>query len=385
MIRIGLLGYGTVGQAFVALVNTQTRIPAEIVVALVRDPSRQRSGPQLRLTTNPEDVVARPDLDVVVDVMGGFQPACEWVLSAIRHGKSVLSANKELMARQGSTLHEASLEQNVFLAFEAAVGGGIPMVEPLRIHFGGAPVSRVLGILNGTTNFILSHLDAGESFQRALSAAQQAGYAEPDPIHDLDGSDLVRKLALVVGMVFGVAHDFVGTMPYRGIDENIAAVVRRVRPWGWRVKVLALADNQGQAFIGPMLVPAHHRLASVNGVDNAIGLEMYGQWFWLQGPGAGGPVTAVSLFADLCRGYELGFKPSPLAWLPPRTFSPLPLPWVGFGLDPDRAIDSFSAPRGARVEQDHWLTMPMDEGDARKWLDDNPGLMAYPVLVDGGI
>jgi len=381
MIRIGLLGYGTVGQAFAELVARQTRVQTRIEVALVRDPERPRKGPQIRLTGNPEDVIDCPDIDVIVDVMGGSEPARQWLVRAIEQNKSVISANKEVMADYASELGQLAARHNVYLAWEAAVGGGIPLLEPLKSHFSGAPVSRFIGILNGTTNYVLSRLETGESYSEALSDAQRAGYAEADPANDLNGSDVARKLELVFGALFGTPKNFSIT-PRRGIDEDLPRIVKRVEPWGWRVKVLAVADQLGGTQIWPTLVRADHRLAQVTGVMNVAGVEIYGQWFWMEGPGAGGPATALSLLADFYRGYETGFHQLRLSPLAEKLVHPISMPWIGFALDPDRSLSTFNVPDGAILHQDYCMTPPLDQISAANWLAENPGLLAYPVLLD---
>ena len=381
MIGIGLLGYGTVGQAFAELLNQQTRIPAQIKVALVRSLERRRQGPRIPLTLTPEDVITRSDIDVVVDVMGGQEPARDWIIRAMRNGKSVISANKEVMAKHGPELLQMASRHGVFLAYEAAVGGGVPLLDPLRTHFTGAPVSRFVGILNGTTNYILSRLEAGDDFAEALREAQAAGYAEADPTNDLDGTDIARKLALVYGVLFGPPQGF-ERIPKRGLDDALSMVVRRVQPWGWRVKVLALANRDGGMQISPTLVPKNHHLARVDGVTNAVGLEVADQWFWLEGPGAGGPATSLSLLADLYRGFESGFQASRLPTLPERRVEPLVMPWLAFALDRDRYVEAGRFPDGSRSYGDYWITPALPQIQVDRWLVENPGLLAYPVLLD---
>ncbi len=381
MIRIGLLGYGTVGQAFAEILAEQSRVQATIEVALVRDLDRHRWGPRVPLTVRPDEVVSRSELDLIVDVMGGKEPARDWILQAMAHGQSVISANKEVIAEHGSELIAQAARRRVFFAYEAAVGGGIPLLEPIKTHFSGAPVSRFVGILNGTTNFILSKLARGEDYSNALAEAQTAGYAEADPTNDLNGSDVVRKLELVVNALFGTVTNFAVT-PRQGLSRDVAGVVKRVESWGWRMKLLALADRLGGTQVWPTLVPAAHRLAQVDGVMNIAGIEVYGQWFWMEGPGAGGPATALSLLADLYRGYDMGFQASRLLPLGIRQVTPLAMPWVGFAVDPDRAVTSFNAPKGAQRYPHYWMTPSMDQPAAQRWLLQNPGLCAYPLLVD---
>ncbi len=381
MVRIGLLGYGTVGQAFAALVANQTRIPAEIVVALVRNPDRRRDGPPLTLTQDPSQVVDRPDVDLVVDVMGGKEPALPLMVRALSHRKPVISANKEVMAEHGSELAELARRYDVTLAYEAAVGGGIPLLEPLLTHFAAAPVTEVVGILNGTTNYILSRMESGETVSRALSHAQALGYAESDPAADLDGTDVLRKLSLVIGALFAPVKNL-DQIPRLGLDDYLPMVIRRVRAWGYRIKLLARATRDGGAQVWPTLVPEGHRLAAINGVHNVVGVEVFGQWFWMEGAGAGGQATALSLLADLYRGYRFGFRAGRLDWPTPLETRPLITPWLAFGIDPDRPPSRFHGLPGSIVESDYIVTPPADQPQIARWLSDNPGLIAYPLFND---
>ena len=380
MIRIAFLGYGTVGQAFAEVLLSQTRIPVKIQAGLVRDPGRTRKGPPIRLTTVPEAVLDAPDVDVIVDVMGGRHPALPWVRRAISHGKSVISANKELIASHGPELSALAADHGVFLAYEAAVGGGMPILETLKTHFSGAPVTRFLGILNGTTNYILSRLEAGEEFSAALANAQEHGYAEPDASNDLDGTDIARKLAIAFGLLFGPPANF-EIAPRGGVQSDLGFVIKRVRTFGWRLKVLAIAESQGGVQVWPTLVPKDHHLAGVQGVTNAVGVEVHGHWFWFEGPGAGGQATSLSLLADLYRGYDQRFRSGRLPELAGREVHPITMPWVGFGQDADRSPQTFSAPAGSIQQEQYWITPPMDQPRAAAWVAKNPGLLAYPAIL----
>ncbi len=381
MVRIGLLGYGTVGQAFAALVAHQTRVPAEIAVALVRNADRRREGPSITLTHDPSAVVDRPDLDLVVDVMGGKDPARQLIVRALSHRKPVISANKEVMAEHGPELLELARRYDVSLSYEAAVGGGIPLLEPLVSHFAAAPVTQVVGILNGTTNYILSRMESGDAANRALAQAQALGYAEADPTADLDGMDVLRKLSLVIGALFAPVKN-VNQIPRLGLDDYLPMAIRRVRAWGYRIKLLGRAERGGGAQVWPTLVPEGHRLAAISGVHNLVGVEVFGQWFWMEGAGAGGQATALSLLADLYRGYRFGFRAGRLEYPTPLETRPLIGRWLAFGIDPDRPLSRFHSLPGSIIEPEYIVTPPVDQPQIARWLSDNSGLIAYPLFTD---
>lgn len=379
MIGIGLLGYGTVGQAFTELVAQQDRLSARVVLAAVRDPSRPRPGPRVDLTTDPLAVVDHPEVDVVVDVMGGLYPAVDLIERALSLPKPVITANKEVMAEHGPELLTLAYRHGVLLAYEAAVGGGIPLVDPLASHFAAAPVDEVLGVLNGTSNYILSCLEQGETLPTALERAQALGYAERDPSADLSGQDVTRKLVLVIRTLFGIDAR-VSAIPTAGLTPALGQVIPRMASWGYRVKLVARALKTGEAQVWPTLVPAWHFLAQLDDVDNALGVSLYGEWFWSRGPGAGGRATALSLFADLYR-WANGARPRIALPGPSSRVRPLVASWLAFPVDPDRPFhDALDWP-GSVLEQER-VRIPSAHGnEVAAWLESHPGLTAFPLLV----
>ena len=251
VVRVGMLGCGTVGAAVIRLLHdheaeialrTDTRL--EVTRVAVRDPSAPRDVPldPSRFTADPREVVSDPEVDVVCELMGGTDPALELVLAAIDHGKPVVTANKELLAAHGRELFDRADAKGVDLAFEAAVAGGIPLIRPLRESLAGDRVRRLMGIVNGTTNYVLTRMsDDGMSFDDALAEAQRLGYAEANPAADVEGHDAAAKCAILASIAFDslVTADDV----YR---EGIAGVTRQDIEFalrlGYVVKLLAVAE-----------------------------------------------------------------------------------------------------------------------------------------------
>lgn len=310
-VRLALLGCGTVGGGVLQLLNDNRkhladRIGAEIEVAhvLVRDPKRARGACDPRLvTTDPERVFDDESIDVVVEVMGGEEPARGYLERALDGGKSVVSANKFLLARHGTALLERARARGVDLAFEASVGGGIPVIRTLRDSLTSDWVSSVHALLNGTCNYILTRMrDEGKPFDEILRDAQQLGYAEAEPSLDVDGHDATQKLVVLAMLAFGAQVDDqkVHVEGIRAIDEVDFRFAER---YGFALKHLAIGIERAEALelrVHPALLPKHSPLASVNGVLN--GVYVQGRALgpcWLVGQGAGALPTAVSVVADL--------------------------------------------------------------------------------------
>jgi homoserine dehydrogenase len=317
-IGVGLLGLGTVGTGVAAiLASPQGRHPLVASLQLrrvaVRDLQRPRGvalDPQ-RLTTNPEAVVDDPAVEIVVEVMGGLEPARSLILRAIAAGKPVVTANKAVIARHGEEIAAAATERGVYVLIEAAVGGGIPIIEPLKQSLGGNRLQRVSGIINGTTNYILSRMaDEGAAYADVLADAQRLGYAEADPAADVQGGDAADKIAILAGLAYG------GTVPRariptEGIDRLDSRDVAYAAQLGFVVKLLAVAerfrDSEPEADplpldvrVHPTLLPRQHPLAGVHGVNNAILVEgdPVGRVMFY-GPGAGAGPTASAVVADI--------------------------------------------------------------------------------------
>jgi homoserine dehydrogenase len=314
-IGIGLLGLGTVGAGVAAILATpEGRHPLVKELALrrvaVRDLNRPRPveiAPEL-LTTSPEAVVDDPAVEIVVEVMGGLEPARSLILRSIAAGKSVVTANKAVIARYGEEIAAAAAQQGVYVLIEAAVGGGIPIIEPLKQSLGGNRIQRVSGIINGTTNYILSRMaDEGAAYAEVLADAQRLGYAEADPAADVQGGDAADKIAILTGLAYGGSVPR-AAIPTEGIDQLDARDVAYAAQLGFVVKLLAVSQHLGGANgvqqldvrVHPTLLPKTHPLAGVHGVNNAILVEgdPVGQVMFY-GPGAGAGPTASAVVADI--------------------------------------------------------------------------------------
>jgi len=311
-IGIGMLGAGTVGGTLVArLVGESEAIAAKTGLFFdvrrigVRDLDRPRpfTVPEGTLTTDLFSVVNDPSVDLVVEVMGGREPAGDLILAALQAGKPVVSANKELIAARGPELIAAAERAGVPLLFEASVGGGIPIIRPLSETLAGERITRVLGIVNGTTNYILTQMsELGESYPDALAAAQELGYAEPDPTADVSGADAAAKAAILSSLAFGT---------WIGIDDVYREGIESVDPldiafaqeFGYAVKLIAICEqfpHGVSARVHPAMVPIEHPLASIRGATNAVFIEGPSiESLLFAGPGAGGHPTATAVLGDV--------------------------------------------------------------------------------------
>jgi homoserine dehydrogenase len=316
-LKVAVLGCGSVGSQVVRLLGEQARdlaarvgAPVELVGVAVRrlDAPRDIEVPEGLLTTDATALVAREDVDLVVEVIGGIEPARTLILSALDNGKSVVTANKALLAEDGPTLFEAAEKAGRDLYYEAAVAGAIPILRPLRESLAGDRVTRVLGIVNGTTNFILDKMDSsGAGFAEALEEAQELGYAEADPTADVEGFDAAAKAAILASLAF---HTRVtaADVHREGIAEVTAADVASAGEMDSVVKLLAICGlretDDGQSAVAvrvhPAMIPRSHPLASVRGAYNAVFVESEaaGQLMFY-GPGAGGAPTASAVLGDL--------------------------------------------------------------------------------------
>ena len=315
-IGIGLLGLGTVGAGVAAILASPTgRHPLVGELALKRVAVRDLNRPRPielaveLLTTDPEAVVDDPNVDIVVEVMGGLEPARSLILRAIAAGKPVVTANKAVIARYGEEIAAAAAQKGVYVLIEAAVGGGIPIIEPLKQSLGGNRIKKVSGIINGTTNYILSRMaDEGAAYGAVLADAQQLGYAEADPAADVEGGDAADKIAILSALAYGGSVPR-AAIPTEGINTLDARDVAYAAQLGYVVKLLAVAQYLGTAADGaaqldvrvhPTLLPKGHPLAGVHGVNNAILVEgdPVGQVMFY-GPGAGAGPTASAVVADI--------------------------------------------------------------------------------------
>jgi homoserine dehydrogenase len=313
-VRIGVLGCGNVGGAFVGLVAEQakeiearTGVRLEVARVAVRNLSRDRDvelAPGV-LTHDAHGVVADPEVDLVVEVIGGIEPARELITEALASGKPVVTANKELLANVGVELFNAADSAGVDLLFEAAVAGGIPIVRSLRESLRGEPIRRVLGIVNGTTNYILTKMtEQGAAYGAALAEAQRLGYAERDPTADVEGFDAGAKAAIIASIAFGI-RVVAGDVYHEGISHITQADIDVAHRLGYVVKLLAIAEldepsGEIAVRVHPAMLPVHHPLASVRESFNAVFIEggAVGSLMFY-GRGAGGLPTASAVLGDV--------------------------------------------------------------------------------------
>jgi len=311
-VKVGLLGFGVVGSATARILveyaddlRLRAGVPIELARVAVRDPSKARGFdlPREGVTTDPNEVVRDPAIDVVVEVMGGTDPARGLILEALANKKHVVTANKELMSSFGREVMHAAEENGVDLLFEASVGGGIPIIRPLRESLAGDRVQRVMGIVNGTTNFILTRMsEMGESFDEALAEASRLGYAEADPSADIDGHDAAAKIAILASLAFD-ARVVASEVTREGIGSITRTDIAAAHQLGYEVKLLAIAETKDgwiSARVAPAMVPKTHPLASVRDVFNAVFVEgaQVGELMFL-GRGAGGGPTATAIVGDI--------------------------------------------------------------------------------------
>ena len=311
-ICIGLLGFGTVGSAFVDLLESQKstiflRTGLELVVThvAVNDLSKDRSGldAQTLLTDKPSEVIENTEVDLVVELMGGLLPAKDLVEAALENNKPVITANKELLSKEGKYLFSLADAREVDLLFEAAVAGGIPLIRVLRESLLGEPVEKVMGIVNGTTNYILSQMeDKSMPYSEALLEAQKLGYAESDPTADVSGQDAASKAAIIAMVTFG-ADVSLDDVLFEGIENISSADVAFAKRSEWAIKLLAVVskhENELEVQVYPAMLPNTHPLSSVGDSFNAVFVEGAAvDSLMLFGRGAGGMPTASAVLGDV--------------------------------------------------------------------------------------
>lgn len=311
-IRVGLLGFGTIGTGVVRMFQNnarliEERLGARLVLARIADlditTDRGVSVDSGILTTRAEDVVAAPDIDVVIELIGGYEPARSFVLKAIEQGKHVVTANKALLALHGDEIYAAAAEKGVDVFFEAAVGGGIPVISAIKENLCANRFSSIFAILNGTCNYILSRMtNEGDDFSVVLKDAQAQGFAEADPTFDIEGIDTAHKLALLISLCFGTTVRF-EEIYTEGISGISADDIRFAKDFGYKIKLLAIgkADEGGiEARVHPTMIPLHYPLADVDGAFNAVRLvgDFVGP-VMLYGAGAGMDATASAVMGDV--------------------------------------------------------------------------------------
>ena len=335
-VPVALLGYGTVGSAVNRLlvesgddIERATGHRLRVVRALVRDPAKERPFPAEPgvLTTDFAAIRDDPAIALVAEVMGGLEPTGEYVLDLLRAGKPVVSANKQLVARQGAELFAAASEGGVQLRFEASVCAAIPVIKVLREALVVTNVHRVLGIVNGTTNFILTRMEAGAGYAEALAEAQRLGYAEADPSDDVSGADAAAKMAILATVAFG-SRVTLADVAYEGIEGLRPEHVLAARELDMVVRLVGaatLVDGAVDVRVHPAFVDRHHPLAAVEGAFNAVMLQGDAiREITLEGPGAGGLETASAVVADMVSiigTTGTGFLQNDACW---RTLATLP-------------------------------------------------------------
>lgn len=312
VVRVGLMGFGTVGTGVVRIISAhqedlqkQTGLGIEIKKVLVQDAEKARSIRSMEnmLTTDPAELLENPDIDVIVEVIGGISPAKEYILGALEHGKHVVTANKDLMALHGAEILSKAQEKGCDVFYEASVAGGIPILRALVEGFSSDRITKMMGIVNGTTNYILTKMSQeGAEYADVLKEAQALGYAEANPTSDVEGFDAARKMAILATLGFRVPMKL-EDVDVKGISSVSKEDIAYGKQLGYEVKLLGLARRDGEAVevsVQPTMVPKSHPLASVNGVFNAVYVhgEAVGETMFY-GPGAGELPTATAVVSDL--------------------------------------------------------------------------------------
>jgi homoserine dehydrogenase len=342
-IKVGLLGLGTVGRGtYEVLQRNQHEIARragrgiEVAAITVRDVDKARAivGSKVPISSNFNDVIRNPDIDIVVELIGGYEPAYALALEAITRGKHVVTANKALLARHGNQLFDAARSHGVMIAFEAAVAGGIPIIKALREGLAANRIEWVAGIINGTSNFILSEMRSrGIAFDTALEEAQRLGYAEADPTFDVEGIDAAHKLAILSSIAFGVPIN-IDAAYTEGITHLAKEDIKYAEQLGYRIKLLGITKRTAAGIelrVHPTLIPLQRLIANVEGAMNAIlikgdavGTTLY------YGQGAGAEPTASAVIADLVDVTRL-HTADPENHVPHLAFQPegvAALPWL---------------------------------------------------------
>jgi len=305
--RIGLFGLGTVGSGFCEAILSSQDLAGQLQIrkVLVRDLTKARSSllPKDILTTDADDIINDPEIDVIVEALGGELPAVEYIARAFDSGKHIVTANKEAVAKHGPALAQRAHTNRVKFLFEASVGGGMPVISPLIRDLAANEITSIKAIINGTTNYILTQMATyGIAFGDALAQAQAFGYAEPDPSNDIEGIDATYKLAIMASLAFGGSVS-VESIYREGITNLDSRDFRYAQELGYAVKLLAIAsqyDGAVEVRVHPTLIPTTHPLAKVEGVFNAVYIEgnLVGPLL-LQGRGAGPKPTSSALIADV--------------------------------------------------------------------------------------
>ena len=311
-IKVGLIGFGTVGAGVVKILQhnsglIEKRMGAKIVLKRIADIDLKTDrGVKLRpglLTQKAEDVIGDPDIDIVMELIGGIEPAKTFICRAIQNRKHIVTANKALLALHGDEIFGLAQRHGVDINFEASVGGGIPLIRSIKEGLVANRIHSIFGILNGTSNYILSKMtDEGGNFKEVLKEAQRKGYAEADPAYDIEGIDAAHKLTILIRLAFGTPFQFKDIF-IGGISEITPLDIQFSREFGYRIKLLAIAkldEGKMEARVHPTMIPEHHLLATVDGVYNAIYIngDAIGPTLFY-GQGAGQMPTGSAVVSDL--------------------------------------------------------------------------------------
>lgn len=304
-VKLGLIGLGTVGTGVVKVLKDFENI--EIKKIAVKNINKKRNIENLDtsiLTTDPFEIVNDPEIDIVVEVIGGLDPAYELLKTAVLNKKHIVTANKELLAKKGQELFNLANDNNVVILYEAAIAGGIPIIMPIKTTLAGNKINKIEAILNGTTNYILTKMEKeGVSYEEVLAEAQKLGYAETDPTGDVEGFDSAYKIATLATIALNQRVD-INKVHREGITKINANDMKFAKELGYKIKLIALArltkDNKADVRVHPMLVPIKDCLAGINGVTNSVVLEGFpvGRVMFA-GPGAGEFPTASSVLGDI--------------------------------------------------------------------------------------
>jgi homoserine dehydrogenase len=350
-INVGLIGFGTVGSGLAEVLLSQQerlvqRSGLSVRLAKVADIMISELPPQFagtELTSDAGEMINDPDIDIIVELIGGIQPAKTFVMEAIAAGKHVVTANKALLSQEGREIFAAAAARGVEVGFEASVGGGIPVIKSLKEGLVANKILSIMGIMNGTANYILTRMtDEGIAFADVLKDAQELGFAEADPTYDVEGIDTAHKLAILMTMAYGmnITHDEIAT---EGISQIEPMDIEFAREFGCRIKLLAISrnhDDNVEARVHPTMVPESHLLASINGAYNAIHFtgDTVGNVL-LYGPGAGKLPTGSAVAADVVdiardiaagsvgRGPSLSYLPEEIRDIEITPMEKLSCPW----------------------------------------------------------
>lgn len=312
VVKVGLMGLGTVGTGVVRILEghkfdllKQTGVEIQVGKILVKNPAKERSISihADQMTVDPYDVLRNPDIDIVIEVMGGIHPTKDYILEALEHGKHVVTANKDLMALHGAEILDKAAEKGCDVFYEASVAGGIPILRALVEGFSSDRILKMMGIVNGTTNYILTKMSQdGAAYEDVLKEAQELGYAETDPTSDVEGLDAARKMAILSTLGFRTEYSL-EDVDVRGISNVTAEDIAYGKKLGYQIKLLGIAKRDEECIevsVQPTMIHQSHPLASVNGVFNAVYVygEAVGETMFY-GPGAGELPTATAVTSDL--------------------------------------------------------------------------------------